>query len=191
MCLLLIDSLTRFAMAQREIGLAIGEIPASRGYPPSVFQRIAALCERAGNGEDRHAAASPRSTPFWSKVTISMIRSGIRRARSSTVISCCRADSPRAVFSPHSMSVASISRVMPAIVSSEQIALAQRFKQLWNRLEESRDIIALGGYRPGHDAELDRAVALRPAIESFLRQDMTNAVSFADSVAALGELLGD
>ncbi|MGA8755430.1 MAG: FliI/YscN family ATPase [Stellaceae bacterium] len=193
--LLLIDSLTRFAMAQREIGLAIGEIPASRGYPPSVFQRIAALCERAGNGEDGNGEKGSGSITALYTVLVE-----------GDDLSDPVGDSTRAILDGHlvlSRRLAeaglfpaidvgpSISRVMPAIIANEQIVLARRFKQLWNRLEESRDIIALGGYRPGHDAELDRAVALRPAIESFLRQDMTSAVSLADSVAALGELLGD
>jgi flagellum-specific ATP synthase len=80
---------------------------------------------------------------------------------------------------------------MPAVVPPEQLERARRFKQLYNRLEESRDMIAIGGYRPGHDAELDRAMALRPAIESFLRQDMSSAISFADSVSALRELLDE
>jgi flagellum-specific ATP synthase len=84
---------------------------------------------------------------------------------------------------------ASVSRVMAAVVPREQLLCAQRFKQLYNRLEESRDIIAIGGYRPGNDAELDRAVALQPAIGAFLCQDMTNVVRFADSVAALDEIV--
>src|SRR6185437_16634096 len=85
---------------------------------------------------------------------------------------------------------ASVSRVMPAVVAPEQIAYAHRFKRLFNRLEESRDIIAIGGYRPGHDAELDRAVALQPAITEFLCQDMTKPVRFSESVAGLGEIVG-
>ena len=202
--LLLIDSLTRFAMAQREIGLAIGEIPASRGYPPSVFQRIAALCERAGNGEDGNGEKDSGEKDNGEKGSGSITALYTVLVEGDDLNDPV-GDSTRAILDGHlvlsrrlaeaglfpALDVGpSISRVMPAIVASEQIALARRFKQLWNRLEESRDIIALGGYRPGHDAELDRAVALRPAIESFLRQDMTSAVSLADSVAALGELLG-
>jgi flagellum-specific ATP synthase len=67
--------------------------------------------------------------------------------------------------------------------------LAQRFKRLYARLEEHRDMIAIGGYRPGHDAELDRAVTLRPAIEDFLRQNMGDAVAFPEGTAALNTLL--
>jgi flagellum-specific ATP synthase len=79
---------------------------------------------------------------------------------------------------------------MSAVVPPEQMVATQRFKQLYNRLEESRDLIAIGGYRPGHDSELDRAVALQPAINAFLCQDMTNAVRFEESVAALGQIVG-
>ena len=187
--LLLMDSLTRFAMAQREIGLAIGEIPATRGYPPSVFGRIAALCERAGNGEDGAGSI----TAFYTVL--------VEGDDPNDPIG----DSTRAILDGHlvlsrkladaghfpALDVgASISRVMLAVVSAEHLRAAQRFKQLYGRLEENRDMIAIGGYRPGHDADLDLAVSLRPAIESFLRQDWTNAVGFADSLAVLRTLVG-
>ncbi len=188
--LLLIDSLTRFAMAQREIGLAIGEIPASRGYPPSVFQRIAALCERAGNGEDGNGSITALYTVLVEGDDLNDPVGDSTRAILDGHIVLSRRLAEAGLFPAVDIGP-SISRVMSSIVSSEQIMLARRFKQLWSRLEDSRDIIALGGYRPGHDAELDRAVALRPAIENFMRQDMTSAVSFADSVAALGQLLGE
>ncbi|HJU19452.1 MAG TPA: FliI/YscN family ATPase [Stellaceae bacterium] len=187
--LLLMDSLTRLAMAQREIGLAIGEIPATRGYPPSVFGRIAALCERAGNGEE----GSGSVTAFYTVL--------VEGDDPSDPI----ADSTRAILDGHlvlsrrladaghfpALDVgASVSRVMLAVVSAEHLSAARRFKQLNARLEENRDMIAIGGYRPGHDAELDLAVALRPQIESFLRQDWTSPVGFADSLAALKGLVG-
>jgi flagellum-specific ATP synthase len=188
--LLLMDSLTRFGMAQREIGLAIGEIPASRGYPPSVFRRIASLCERAGSGED----GSGSITAFYTVLV------------EGDDLNDPIGDSTRAILDGHlvlsrrladaghfpALDIgASVSRVMSSVVPAEQIARAQRFRRLYHRLEESRDMIAIGGYRPGHDAELDRAVSLRPAIEGFLCQGMTSAVSFADSLAALHQLLGE
>jgi flagellum-specific ATP synthase len=80
---------------------------------------------------------------------------------------------------------------MSSVVPAEQLARARRFKRLCHRLEEARDMIAIGGYRPGHDPELDRAVALRSPIESFLCQDMTSAIGFGESAAALRELLGE
>lgn len=187
--LLLMDSLTRFAMAQREIGLSIGEIPASRGYPPSVFGRIAALCERAGNGEE----ASGSITAFYTVLIegddmhdpIGDATRGILDGH--LFLSRRLAD---AGLFPALDVGASVSRVMPAVVSAEHLALAQQFKRLYARLEEHRDMLAIGGYRAGHDAELDRAVALRPGIEAFLRQNMGSAVRFADSVGALGDLVG-
>jgi flagellum-specific ATP synthase len=187
--LLLMDSLTRFAMAQREIGLSVGEIPATRGYPPSVFGRIAALCERAGNGEE----GSGSITAFYTVLVegddpndpIGDATRGILDGH--LVLSRRLAE---AGLFPAVDAGASISRVMPAIVSPEHLAAAQQFKRLYARLEEHRDMLAIGGYRPGHDAELDRAVALRPAIEAFLRQDLASAVGFADSVGALNNLVG-
>jgi flagellum-specific ATP synthase len=187
--LLLMDSLTRFAMAQREIGLAIGEIPASRGYPPSVFGRIAALCERTGNGEEGCGSV----TAFYTVLVEGddpndPIGDAVRAILDGHLVL-----SRRLADAGHFPALdvgASVSRVMLAIASAEHLRAAQRFKQLHARLEENRDMIAIGGYRPGHDAELDLAVSLRPAIESFLRQDWASAVGFADSIAALQDLVG-
>jgi flagellum-specific ATP synthase len=188
--LLLMDSLTRFAMAQREIGLAIGEIPATKGYPPSVFARIASLCERAGNGEEGSGSITALCTVLVEGDDPNDPVGDSTRAilDGHLVLSRKRADAGQF---PALDIGASVSRVMPSVVPPEQLGRARRFKQLYNRLEESRDMIAIGGYRPGHDAELDRAMALRPAIETFLRQDMSSAVSFADSVSALGELVDE
>ncbi|HWB48335.1 MAG TPA: FliI/YscN family ATPase [Stellaceae bacterium] len=187
--LLLMDSLTRFAMAQREIGLAVGEIPASRGYPPSVFGRISSLCERAGNG----AEGAGSITAFYTVLVEGddpndPVGDSARSILDGHLV-LSRSLADRGHFPALDVG-ASVSRVMSAVVPSEQLAASQRFKQLWTRLEESRDLIAIGGYRPGHDAELDRAVALQPAINAFLRQDMTNAVRFGESVAGLGEIVG-
>ncbi|HTV88272.1 MAG TPA: FliI/YscN family ATPase [Stellaceae bacterium] len=186
--LLLMDSLTRFAMAQREIGLSVGELPATRGYPPSVFGRIAALCERAGNGE----AGAGSITAFYTVLVegddmndaIGDATRGILDGH--LVLSRRLAD---AGLFPAVDVGASISRVMPSIVPPAHLAAAQEFKRLYARLEEHRDMLSIGGYRPGHDAELDRAVTLRPAIDEFLRQDLASAVCFADSVGALRTLV--
>ncbi len=188
--LLLMDSLTRFAMAQREIGLAVGEIPASRGYPASVFGRISALCERAGNG----AVGSGGITALYTVLVEGddpndPIGDSARSILDGHLV-LSRKLADRGHFPALDVG-ASISRVMPAVVPPAQLAGAQRFKQLYHRLEDSRDLIAIGGYRPGHDAELDRAVALQPAINQFLCQDMTNAVRFAESVAALAGIVAE
>jgi len=187
--LLLMDSLTRFAMAQREIGLAVGEIPASRGYPASVFGRISSLCERAGNGVE----GSGSITAFYTVLVEGDDPNDPVGDSARSILDGHLVLSRQLADRGHYPAIdvaASVSRVMPAVVPLEQIAAAQRFKQFYNRLEESRDLIAIGGYRPGHDAELDHAVSLQPLIGEFLRQDMTNAVSFADSIAALGRIVG-
>ena len=187
--LLLMDSLTRFAMAQREIGLAVGEIPASRGYPPSVFGRISSLCERAGNG----AEGSGGITAFYTVLVEGddpndPVGDAARSILDGHLV-LSRKLADRGHFPALDVG-ASVSRVMSAVVAADQVHATQRFKQMYNRLEESRDLIAIGGYRPGHDAELDRAVSLQPAISHFLCQDMTNAVRFSESVAALEQIVG-
>ena len=188
--LLLVDSLTRFAMAQREIGLAVGEIPASRGYPASIFGKISSLCERAGNGE----TGSGSITAFYTVLIEGDDPNDPIGDSARSILDGHLVLSRRLADRGHFPAVdvaASISRVMPAVVDVAQIARAQRFKQLYNRLEESRDMISIGGYRPGNDPELDRAVALQPAMERFLCQDMTNAVPFDQGLAALAEVLGE
>jgi flagellum-specific ATP synthase len=187
--LLLMDSLTRFAMAQREIGLAVGEIPASRGYPPSVFGRISSLCERAGNGAEEAGSITAFYTVLVEGDDPNDPVGDAARSILDGHLVLSRQLADRGHFPALDVG-ASVSRVMPAVVAPEQVVATQRFKQLYNRLEESRDLIAIGGYRPGHDAELDRAVALQPAINEFLCQDMTSAVRFSESVAALGRIVG-
>ena len=188
--LLLMDSLTRFAMAQREIGLAIGEIPATKGYPPSVFGRISSLCERAGNGEE----GSGSITAFYTVLVEGDDPNDPVGDATRAILDGHLVLARRLADAGHFPALevgASVSRVMSSVVSAEQVMRAQHFKRLHNRLEESRDMIAIGGYRPGHDAELDRAVSLKNEIESFLCQDMANAVSFAESVTALCDVLGE
>jgi flagellum-specific ATP synthase len=187
--LLLMDSLTRFAMAHREIGLAVGEIPASRGYPASVFGRLSSLCERAGTGETGSGSITALYTVLVEGDDPNDPIGDSARSILDGHLVLSRALADRGHF-PAIDVAASISRVMPAVTAVEQITRAQRFKQLHNRFEESRDMIAIGGYRPGNDLELDRAVVLQPVMEGFLRQDMRNSVTYNDSVAALDQVIG-
>ena len=177
-------------MAQREIGLAIGEIPASRGYPPSVFQRLAALCERAGNGVEGGGSITALYTVLVEGDDLNDPVGDATRAILDGHLVLSRRLAEAGHFPALDIG-ASVSRVMSSIVSSEQINLAARLKRLCSRFEESRDIISIGAYRPGNDAELDQAVALRSAIETFLTQDKMSAASLADSMAALAEIVGD
>src|SRR5262249_20990069 len=148
--LLLMDSLTRFAMAQREIGLSVGEIPASRGYPPSVFGRISSLCERAGNGAEGSGSITALYTVLVGGDDPNHPVADSARSILDGHLVLARKLADRGHF-PALDVAASVSRVMPAVVPPEQVVAAQRFKQLHNRLEDSRDLIAIGGYRPGND----------------------------------------
>jgi flagellum-specific ATP synthase len=185
--LLIMDSLTRFAMAQREIALAIGEPPATRGYPPSVFAKLPQLVERAGNG----GLGSGSITAFYTILT--------EGDDPQDPI----ADSARAILDGHivlSRSLAdqghypaidiesSISRVMTNLISREHFELVRRFKYLYARYQRSRDLISVGAYVAGSDPELDQAIEFNPKLESFLRQDMFQRETHGDSLKNLNEL---
>jgi flagellum-specific ATP synthase len=188
--LLIMDSLTRFAMAQREIALAIGEPPATRGYPPSVFARLPQLVERAGNGVDGGGSI----TAFYTVLT--------EGDDPQEPI----ADAARAILDGHivlSRTLAdgghypaidvegSISRAMHGLVSSDQLARVRRFRQLYSRYQRNRDLINVGAYVAGSDPLLDQAIAAYPRLESFLQQDMQERAGYAESTAALERLLGN
>jgi flagellum-specific ATP synthase len=185
--LLLMDSLTRYAHAQREIGLAVGEPPATRGYPPSVFARIPDLVERAGNSEEGRGSI----TAFYTVLT------------EGDDLQDPVADAARAILDGHvvlSRSLAeegqypavdveaSISRAMPAITTPEHRQAAQEFKKLHARFQQNRDLINVGAYAPGSDEDTDRAVARMPAMRRYLQQALDASVSFDESVAQLGAL---
>ncbi len=187
--LLIMDSLTRYAMAQREIALAIGEPPATKGYPPSVFARLPVLVERAGNGENGGSI-----TAFYT-----VLAEGDDQQDPI-------ADSARAILDGHivlSRSLAesghypaidieaSISRAMSAIVDSTQQRRAQRLKQLFSRYQRNRDLISVGAYSPGHDPQLDQAVQRYPHIEHFLQQGMEERADLQSTAAAMAALLPD
>ncbi|HVH81910.1 MAG TPA: flagellum-specific ATP synthase FliI, partial [Stellaceae bacterium] len=149
---------------------------------------ISSLCERAGNG----AEGSGSITAFYTVLVEGddpndPVGDSARSILDGHLV-LSRRIADRGQF-PAIDVAASVSRVMSAVMPPELLTAAQQFKQLYNRLEESRDLLAIGGYRPGHDAELDRAVSLQPTINAFLCQDMTNAVRFGESVAALGQIV--
>ena len=169
--LLLMDSLTRFAQAQREIALSVGEPPATKGYPPSVFAKIPQLVERAGNGPPGGGSI----TAFYTVLT--------EGDDQQDPI----ADAARAILDGHfvlSRSLAeeghypaidieaSISRVMPHVVSMEQLNQAQRFKQLYARYQQTSDLISVGAYVAGSDPEIDFAIERFPAMKRFLQQGL-------------------
>ena len=182
--LLLMDSLTRYAMAQREIALAIGEPPATKGYPPSCFAKLPQLVERSGNG--LHGVGS--ITAFYT-----VLAEGDDQQDPI-------ADAARAILDGHivlSRSLAesghypaidilqSASRVMHNVVSREHFELARRFRAVGARYEKGRDLVQIGAYVGGSDPTLDQAISLRPPMDAFLQQDMHESSALSDSLASM------
>lgn len=182
--LLLMDSLTRYAMAQREIALAIGEPPATKGYPPSCFAKLPQLVERSGNGLNGVGSI----TAFYT-----VLSEGDDQQDPI-------ADAARAILDGHivlSRSLAeaghfpaidieqSASRVMHNVVSHEHFDLARQFKAIYSQYEKGRDLVQIGAYVRGSDAAMDQAIALHQPMMDFLRQDMFEAATMNDSVTAM------
>jgi flagellum-specific ATP synthase len=188
--LLIMDSLTRFAQAQREIALAIGEAPATKGYPPSVFARLPQLVERAGNGTGGMGSI----TAFYTVLAEGddpndPIVDAARAILDGHIVLARRiADSGRY---PAIDVEASVSRVMHDIVPAAHLELARRLRQTTAVYEHNRDLITIGAYQRGTDPRIDSAIARWPQIEAFLRQDMHDRVDFSTSVSALAATMAD
>src|SRR5450631_948726 len=188
--LLIMDSLTRFAQAQREIALAIGEAPATKGYPPSVFARLPQLVERAGNG----VAAAGSITAFYTVLAEGddpndPIVDAARAVLDGHIVLARRiADGGRY---PAIDVEASVSRVMHDIMPESQLELARRFRQITALYEHNRDLITIGAYQRGSDPRIDGAIARWPQIESYLRQDMRERVSLAHSTSQLATTMAE
>jgi flagellum-specific ATP synthase len=188
--LLIMDSLTRFAQAQREIGLAIGEAPATKGYPPSVFARLPQLVERAGNG----SSGSGSITAFYTVLTEGDDQQDPIADAARAILDGHVVLSRRIAESGHYPAIdveASISRVMHEIVPHEHTQLARRFKQALSTWQQNRDLIAIGAYQKGADPRIDAAIAAWPAMQKFLQQDVQERVKYDASIAALAQMMGD
>jgi flagellum-specific ATP synthase len=185
--LLLMDSLTRFAMAQREIALAIGEPPATKGYPPSVFARLPQLVERAGNAQSGGGSITAFYTVLAEGDDPSDPIADAARAILDGHIVLSRPLADQGHFPAIDIGP-SVSRAMPALVSAEAASRARRFRALYARYERNRDLITVGAYSAGTDPLLDEAIAAQPAMERFLQQDMRERSTFADSEAQLKAL---
>lgn len=185
--LLLMDSLTRYAMAQREIALSLGEPPASRGYPPSVFSLLPQLLERAGNSENPHGSLTAIYT---------VLAEG--DDQQDPVV-----DSARAILDGHVVLSrqlaeqghypaidinASISRCMAGCTPASHITVANQFRTLYSNYLQVKELLPLGGYQPGQDPELDRAVAMYPHLKAYLLQDVGEKSCYSDSLTALAQL---
>ena len=187
--LLIMDSLTRYAMAQREIALAIGEPPATKGYPPSVFAKLPALVERAGNAE--HGGGS--ITAFYTVLTEGDDQQDPIADAARAILDGHIVLSRHLAESGHYPAIdieASISRAMTALVDETELRQAQRLKQLFSLYQRNRDLIGVGAYSRGHDPQLDEAVARYPEIERFLQQAINERADIDRSRAALAQLIG-
>jgi flagellum-specific ATP synthase len=186
--LLLMDSLTRFAQAQRELGLAIGEAPATKGYPPSVFARLPQLIERAGNGPQGRGSI----TAFYTVLVEGDDHNDPIADAARAILDGHVVLSRRIAESGHYPAIdveASVSRAMHEIVPAEQIELARRFRQTLAAYEHNRDLISIGAYQRGSDPRIDTAIRLWPTMQKFLQQDMRQRVDFAASLTALASVL--
>lgn len=186
--LLLMDSLTRYGQAQREISLSIGEPPATKGYPPSVFSRIPELVERAGNGEEGGGSITAFYTVLTEGDDLQDPIADSARAILDGHIVLSRSLAEEGVY-PAIDIEASISRVMPNVVSEQQLADAQRFKKLLAQYRANRDLISIGAYAKGSDPILDEAIARYPSLIEFITQKITEGAEMDGSLLHLGHVL--
>ena len=191
--LLIMDSLTRYAMAQREIALAIHEPPATKGYPPSVFAKLPQLVERAGMGPKAGVAGGGGSiTAFYTVLT--------EGDDQQDPI----ADAARAILDGHivlSRDLAdqghypaidieqSVSRAIHVLVDDPTMERVKKFKQLYARYRRNRDLVNVGAYAAGSDPLLDKAIALHPQMEAFLQQNMRERIDLVSSAADLEQIV--
>ncbi|WP_448546818.1 flagellar protein export ATPase FliI [Thalassotalea fusca] len=186
--LLLVDSITRYAQAQREIALAVGEPPATKGYPPSVFSKLPQLVERAGNGGEGQGSI----TAFFTVLT------------EGDDLQDPIADAARAILDGHIVLSreladaghypaidieASISRVMPMVTSEEHQELARQLKQIYALYQQNKDLISIGAYSKGNDPRIDRAIDMLPVINFYLQQKMHEVIPYDQSLAQLQEIM--
>jgi flagellum-specific ATP synthase len=185
--LLIMDSLTRYAMAQREIALAIGEPPATKGYPPSVFAKLPVLVERAGNGVEGGGSI----TAFYTVLSegddqqdpIADAARGILDGHIVLDRHLAEAGHYPAIDIEQS-----ISRAMHSITSPPHQQAARRLKQLYSRYQRSRDLISVGAYVAGSDPLLDQAIASHGNIEAFLCQEIHEKTGMLESLGQLTSL---
>ena len=188
--LLIMDSLTRVAHARREIGLALGEQPTAKGYPPSVVSLIPKLIERSGPGIDKQGSITAFYTILADGDDNNDPVVDTARAILDGHIVLSREIAEQAIYPAVDLQ-ASVSRSMAAVVDQSHLRSALKVKQLYARYQQSRDLINVGAYVIGADKTTDLAVSCQPAIEAFLAQLNDESVSFDESVGALTAILAD
>jgi flagellum-specific ATP synthase len=185
--LLLMDSLTRFAQAQREIALAIGEPPATKGYPPSVFAKLPHLVERAGTGEGEGSITAFYTVLVEGDDQLDPIADSARAILDGHVV--LSRNLAEAGHFPAIDIDASISRLMHVITEAPQQQAARQLRALLALLNRNQDLINVGAYRPGSNPQLDEAIQCKDEIMAFLKQDMRESISLAHSLQQLTRLM--
>jgi len=184
--LLLMDSLTRFAMAQREIGMAAGEPPVSRGFPPSVYTILPKLLERSGMS-DKGSITGLYTVLVEGDDLNEPISDTVRGILDGHIV-LSRAIANSNHYPPIDI-LGSVSRVMPDIISKEHFEMFGVFKNMIAVYREAEDLINIGAYRQGANPEIDRAVQLHPSIQSYLRQGMTEHYSFEETLDMMARIV--
>jgi len=187
--LLLMDSLTRFAQAHREIALAIDEPPATKGYPPSVFAKLPHLVERAGNADEGGGSI----TAFYTVLVEGDDDNDPIADAARGVLDGHIVLSRELAESGHFPAIdieASISRVMPDIIGPRHMGMTRKLRQLYSLYQQNKDLISVGAYQQGTDSEIDEAIDKKASILAFLQQDMGEAVDMSRSLRELEVLLG-
>lgn len=187
--LMLCDSLTRVAHAQREIGLAIGEPPTAKGYPPSVFALLPNLIERGGVGRHGHGAITSVYTVLAEGDDASDPIVDIARASLDGQVMLSRKLADAAHYPAIELN-GSISRIMQTLLSPEELKLSNKLRRLWSLYQQNVDLISVGAYERGSNKEVDEAIHLHDSMANFLQQDMNTAEDYATTRAQLRSLLG-
>ena len=185
--MLMMDSLTRVAMAQREVGLTIGEPPATRGYPPSVFAMMPKLLERSGTGE-KGSITGLYAVLVDGDDMNEPIADNVRSIVDGHVV-LSRRLATQNHYPPIDI-LASLSRVMTEVVGEDHIKAAQRIRSLQATYQEAEDLINIGAYAKGSNAEIDQAIDRNPGIRDFLRQGVMEQANLAETVVQMKQLVG-
>ena len=186
--LLLVDSMTRVAHAQREIGLAVGEPPTSKGYPPSVFALLPKLIERSGVGRHGHGSITAIYTVLAEGDDRSDPIIDITRASLDGQVMLSR-ELADAAFYPAIDLTGSVSRLMNQLMAPDQLEKANYFRRLWALYQQNKDLIQIGAYERGTNPELDEAIQKRPLFEAFMQQDASERFDIDATQTALNKVV--
>ncbi|HVB38501.1 MAG TPA: FliI/YscN family ATPase [Vicinamibacterales bacterium] len=184
--LLLMDSVTRFAMAQREVGLAAGEPPTAKGYPPSVFALLPSLLERAGNVSGRGSITALYTVLVEGDDTNEPVADHVRAILDGHIV--LSRDLAARNHYPAIDILQSVSRTMPDVTEVQHRLKAAQVRDWLATLRDSEDLLSVGAYVPGNNTKLDNALGKREAVEAFLTQPSGESTSYAEALEALQAL---